>query len=156
MVLSIMIQQRVIIDDAVPCPRSPSTCRCGALASLCHSLTFVPLLHPLLPQARPFLVGCCVIMIDRRPPKATMYLLSSERQNLDLAKWILTPDQLNFYLLKWIAQINQVICIWKSKLSKNNFCIMFKKEDCFRQYLFPWQVFLIHYFYHLFLFDQNF
>ncbi len=30
----------------------------------------------------------------------------SERQNLDLAKWILTADQINFYLLQWIAQIN--------------------------------------------------
>ncbi len=33
---------------------------------------------------------------------------------------------------------------------------MFKKEDCIKQYLFPLQVFLIHHFYHLFLFDQNF
>ncbi len=40
----------------------------------------------------------------------------SERQNLDLAKWILTADQINFYLLQWIAQINQVICIWKSTI----------------------------------------
>ena len=32
---------------------------------------------------------------------------------------------------------------------------MFKKEDCIKQYLFPLQVFCIHYLYHLFLFDQK-
>ncbi len=52
-------------------------------------------------------------------------------------------------------QINQVICFWKSKLSKNNCCFLFEKEDCIEQYLFPLQVFLIHYLYYLFLFDQN-
>jgi hypothetical protein len=33
---------------------------------------------------------------------------------------------------------------------------MFEKEDCIKQYLFPLQVILIYYFYHLFLFNQNF
>jgi hypothetical protein len=75
MVLSVMTQQRAIIDNAVHCPLSPSTCRRGTLASLCHSPMFAPLLHPLLLRARPFLVGCCVIMFDRRLPKATIYLL---------------------------------------------------------------------------------
>ena len=72
-------------------------------------------------------LGCCPITCQQ----------SSERQNLYLAKWISTAYQINFYLLQWIAQINQVIHTWKSKLSKFNFCITFKTEDCIKQYLFP-------------------
>jgi hypothetical protein len=63
MVLSIMTQQCVIVNNALRCHLSPSTCRRGALASLCHSPTFVPLLHLLLLCACPFLVGCCVSTI---------------------------------------------------------------------------------------------
>ncbi len=33
---------------------------------------------------------------------------------------------------------------------------MFEKEDCIKQHLFPLQVSLIHYFYHLFLLSQTF
>jgi hypothetical protein len=33
---------------------------------------------------------------------------------------------------------------------------MFEKEDCIKQHLFPLQVFLIHYFYHLFSSDLKF
>ena len=60
MVLSVMTQQHVIVDDALHCHLSPSTCRCGALASRSCSPTLVPLLHPLLPCAHPFLVGYCI------------------------------------------------------------------------------------------------
>ena len=59
-VLSVMTQQCPIVDDALHCHLSPSTCRCGTLVSRSCSLTFTPLLHPLLSCARPFLVGCCV------------------------------------------------------------------------------------------------
>ena len=52
MALSIMIQQRAIVDDALCHHLSPSKRRLGALASLCHSPTF-PLLHPLFIHARP-------------------------------------------------------------------------------------------------------
>jgi hypothetical protein len=63
MALSIMTQQRAIVNDALHCHLSPSACRRGALASLCHSPTFVPLFHPLLLRAHPFLIGCCVSTI---------------------------------------------------------------------------------------------
>ena len=52
-VLSVMTQQRAIIDNALYHHFSPSTRRLGALESLCHSPTFVPLLHPLFLHARP-------------------------------------------------------------------------------------------------------
>ncbi len=42
--------------------------------------------------------------------------LTSERQNWDLAKLILTADQINLHLLQCIAQIDQFVCIYKSKL----------------------------------------
>jgi hypothetical protein len=53
MALSIMTQQRAIVDNAVCHPLSPSTCRHGALASLCLSPTFFPLLYPPLPPCLP-------------------------------------------------------------------------------------------------------
>ncbi len=54
---------------------SPSTCRCGALASFCcHSPTFVPLLHPLLLHACLFLVACCVSLLFHRLLKSTIML----------------------------------------------------------------------------------
>jgi hypothetical protein len=41
---------------------------------------------------------------------------ASERQNQDLSKLMLTADQINMHLLQCIAQIDQFICIYKSKL----------------------------------------
>jgi hypothetical protein len=68
-------QQHGITNYVIPPPLSPTTCKCGALASLCHSPMFVPLLHSLLPSTGPFLVCCCAIIFDQRLPKATMYFL---------------------------------------------------------------------------------
>ena len=51
MALSVMIQQRAIINDALHHHLSPSTHRLGALSSLYHSPMFGSLLHPLFLRA---------------------------------------------------------------------------------------------------------
>jgi hypothetical protein len=75
------------------------------------------------------------IVCKKQPKFSNFEILNwhtSERQNLDLAKLILTADQINLNPLQCIAQNHQFINIYKSKLLKNNFCVLFKKENCIK------------------------
>ncbi len=75
MALSVMTQQRAIVDNAVRRPLSPSTCRRGALhpsATPPRSSLFSTLSSTA--PARFWLVVVCK-MIDQRLPKATMHFI---------------------------------------------------------------------------------
>ena len=74
MALSIKRQQCAIVND-VPSSHLPlslaDTVQASCMSCSC-SLAFVPLPHPWLLRARPFLVGCCIFTFHRQPFKSIM------------------------------------------------------------------------------------